>query len=126
MKKLFYIITTIAILVFLCSCSSNLTKGEVYKKEFVPAHTSAMVIPFTTVHSAGKTTFTTTTMIPIIRHYPDTYEIHIRAWNEEKQEWDTSVYYVNKEIYEILNIGDYFEYNSETCMKEQPYTDEEQ
>lgn len=126
MKRIIYSFIFFALILSLCACSSNLSKGEVYEKNFIAAHSSPMLIPLVTVHSTGKTTFTTTTMIPIIRHYPDTYEIHIRAWNEEKEVWDTAVYYVDKVTYESINIGDYFEYSSETCMKEQPYIDEEQ
>lgn len=118
-KRLSIII--IAIICLLTACSSKITKGEVYNKEFEAAHSDAIMLPI--VHTNGKSCYTT--MIPIIRHYPDQYIIRIKQYNEDEQDWDTADYYVTAECYDNLNIGDYFEFDSETMKSEPTYTDEE-
>lgn len=59
----------------LCGCAPKLQEGEVYEKNFTPAHTTFMMIPCSIYN--GKTT--NIVMIPVWRHYPDQYEICIKA-----------------------------------------------
>lgn len=112
------IITTVCLLT---SCSSKITKGEVYKKEFIAAHSDMLVIPIT--HFGGNISYTT--MMPIIRCYPDQWVVYIRKYNEDEKDWDTADYYISKECYDNISIGDYFEFDSDTMKSEPTYTDKE-
>lgn len=66
----------LALMLFLCGNEERLTEGEIYDKNFSAAHSQVLTLP--TVHSNGKTTYTTT--MPYIRYYPDTYSVSIRAF----------------------------------------------
>lgn len=115
MKKLLAFLLAVALILSLCSCST-ITEGEVYKKEYRPAFTTVMMLPL--VHSNGKTT--TTTMVPYIIYYPDRYVVFIKAF--VNNEWKTEDYYVPKDTYDTLNIGDMFEYVKDRDLTEEPYT----
>lgn len=104
----------------LCSCSDEITEGEIYEKEFKPAETITTIIPM--VISTGKTVVTQ--MIPVIRHYPDRYIIRIRKYNEEENTFLYNEYYVDIETYNKANIGDWFIYDEDFCLKDEPYTQE--
>lgn len=105
----------------LVSCGNKLTRGEVYEKNFTEAHTQIVMVPF--VHSNGKTSYTT--MMPMYYHYPDTWEIAIKAWDPEKERWRKQSYYVTEEVYKTVNIGDEFQYSKESCWENERYTREE-
>ena len=73
------------------------------------------------VISNGKTT--TAKMIPYLVHYPDGYVIFIKAYQDE--EWKTEDFYVSKEVYDSINIGDMFLYDEERGdLQDEPYTKE--
>lgn len=110
-------IMTLGLLV-LTGCSQEISDGEVYDKEFKEAHTEVRIIPITMYN--GKTT--TTTIIPYTYYYPDRYIIYIKKF--EDNEWKTADYYVTKEIYETINIGDQFEYVEGRDLADEPYTRE--
>ena len=123
-KVFISIIITIVVLLFvfaafailLSGSETRLTEGEVYDKSFTVAHSQTLMLPI--VHSNGKTTYTT--MIPYIRNYPDTYSISIRDFQDG--EWITETYYVSKEVYNDVEIGDIFKYEIDRDLEEAPYT----
>ena len=119
MKKIIGALICIFLVVSLCGCSNVITEGEVYEKEYREAHTTVMMLPL--VISNGKTT--KTTMIPFLVHYPDRYVIFIKAYQDE--EWKTEDFYVSKEVYDSINIGDMFLYDEERGdLQDEPYTKE--
>lgn len=118
MKKIILIVIILLIAVLLVGCSQEISDGEVYNKEFKEAHTQIVMIP-TTMYN-GKTS--TTIMIPYTYYYPDRYIIYIKKF--EDNEWKTADYYVTKEIYETINIGDQFEYVEGRDLTDEPYTRE--
>ena len=78
-----------------------------------------MVLPL--IISNGKTT--STIMVPYFVHYPDRYVIFIKAYQDEK--WKTEDFYVSKEVYDSINIGDMFLYDEERGdLQDEPYTKE--
>jgi hypothetical protein len=108
-------------LVALCSCGNKITEGEVYEKEYREAFTTVMVLPLVIYN--GKST--TTIMVPYVVHYPDRYVIHIKYFQGE--EWVTEDFYVSKDVYDDINVGDMFEYDEERGdLQDEPYTKERQ
>ena len=122
MKKLkivvFLICITLLCALLLTSCSQKITEGEVYEKEFKEAHTEVRIIPI--VMTNGETTHTI--MMPFTYSYPDRYIVYIKKF--EDNEWKTANYYVTKEIYENIKIGDEFEYVEGRDLVDEPYTRE--
>ena len=119
MKKVIGALICLLLVVSLCGCSNEITEGEVYEKEYREAHTTVMMLPL--VISNGKTT--KTTMIPFLVHYPDRYIIFIKAYQDE--EWKTEDFYVSKEVYDSIKIGDMFLYDEERGdLQDEPYTKE--
>lgn len=121
MKRVFLI----GLIIFLCvalfvSCN-NITHGEVYKKEYREAFTTVMFMPL--IISNGKTT--TTTLIPYVVSYPDRYVLFIRDYQDG--EWITEDFFVSKEVYDQVKIGDMFEFDeTRGDLKDEPYTKEKQ
>lgn len=119
MKKIIGALICILLVVSLCGCSNAITEGEVYEKEYREAYTQVMVLPL--IISNGKTT--STIMVPYFVHYPDRYVIFIKAYQDE--EWKTEDFYVSKEVYDSINIGDMFLYDEERGdLQDEPYTKE--
>lgn len=104
----------------LCSCGNKITEGEIYEKQFKPEETITMFIPMTVY--TGKTTITN--IIPVIRHYPDRYIVRIRQYNEEENTFLYNEYYIDAETYNKVNIGDWFIYDKNFCLENEPYTQE--
>lgn len=119
MKKIICALICILLVVSLCGCSNEITEGEVYKKEYREEYTTVMMLPLCI--SNGKTI--TTTIIPYVVHYPDRYVIFIKAYQDE--EWKTEDFYVSKEVYDSINIGDMFLYDEKRGdLQDEPYTKE--
>lgn len=119
MKRIIGALICILLVVSLCGCSNAITEGEVYEKEYREAHTQVIVFPL--IISNGKTS--STIMIPYFVHYPDRYVIFIKAYQDE--EWKTEDFYVSKEVYDSINIGDMFLYDEERGdLQDEPYTKE--
>jgi len=96
-----------------------LMQGEVYEKEFIPAHNQVMTIPI--VITNGKTT--STILIPYMYYYSDTWVIRIKDFQGNK--WITEDFYVSKEVYDVVNIGNEFKYEpNRGDLNDQPYTRE--
>lgn len=119
MKKTKIFILSFLLVVLLCSCS-YLTEGEVYEKKYEAAHSNTTIVPM--VHTNGKTSYTT--YIPITHYYPESWIVYIKAYDESENKWITEDYYVTEDIYNAINIGDWFIYDSELHQQEQPYTTE--
>lgn len=114
--KIFILIGLVLIVIIsLAGCSSEITEGEVYQKEFKPEHTEVVLIPMHMYN--GKTS--TTIVVPFTYHYPDRYVVYIKSYVDK--EWKTADYYVTKEIYETINIGDQFKYVEGRDLTEEPY-----
>lgn len=119
MKKIISVLICLLLIVSLSGCSNKITEGEVYEKEYREEFTTVMMLPL--VISNGKTT--TTKIIPYFVHYPDRYVVFIKAYQDE--EWKTEDFYVSKEVYDSINIGDMFLYNGERGdLQDEPYTKE--
>lgn len=120
LKKLSLLVVLLLVALLVCSCGNEITEGEVYEKEFKPAETQSLFIPM--VISTGKTTVTS--VIPVIRHYPCRYIIRIRQYNEEENTFLYNEYFVDLETYNKVNNGDWFVYDEDFCLEEEPYTQE--
>lgn len=120
-KKKLLIIPIVAGIVFLSGCKEKLKEGEIYNKEFIPAHTETVLI--STVHTDGKMSYTT--VMPYVYYYSDSYEIDIRDYNEEEKEYDTATYYVTEEVYNQCEIGSIFKYEKGRDFTEIPHTRKE-
>lgn len=114
-KKLFITICLLLCLM-LVGCNNTITEGEVYNKEY--RDSKVIVIPMTMVHSNGKITYTT--IVPITWYYPERYVIFIKAYDSKSGEWKTEDYYVEKDVYDSTNIGDYFVFDEETMLQDEP------
>jgi len=118
MKKIICTAICIILIVSLCGCST-ITEGEVYEKEYREAHTQIMMLPLNI--SNGKTS--STIMVPYFIRYPERYVILIKAYQDEK--WVTEDFYVSKEVYDTINIGDMFLYDEDRGdLQDEPYTKE--
>ena len=119
MKRVFLSVICLFLIFTLCACGNSITDGEVYEKEYREAYTTVMMLPL--VISNGNTT--TTHIIPYFIHYPDRYVILIKKYNGEK--WLEEDFYVSKDVYNQINVGDMFEYDkSRGDLKDEPYTKE--
>lgn len=105
MKKI-----VIILILFLISCS-NLKEGEIYKKEFTPKHTQMILMPI--IISTGKTTMTS--LVPMWFYFPDSYSVGIKKYNEEKKEYETRTIYIDKNVYELVNIGNWYKVCDYDC-----------
>ena len=118
MKKIICAAICIILIVSLCGCSA-ITEGEVYEKEYREAHTQIMMMPLNI--SNGKTS--SVIMVPYFVRYPERYVIFIKAYQDKK--WVTEDFYVSKEVYDAVNIGDMFLYDEDRGdLQEEPYTKE--
>lgn len=119
MKKVICVTLCLIILAMICGCSDTITEGEVYEKEYKEAFTTTSILPL--VISTGKTT--TTIMVPYFIRYPDRYVIHIKSFVDD--EWVTEDFYVTKEVYDSINVGDMFIYDEDRGdLQDEPYTKE--
>jgi hypothetical protein len=121
MKKILIVMICLSLMFCLCACGDKITHGEVYEKEYREAYTTVMVRPL--VIPTGKSVITT--MVPYTVHYPERWVIFIKDFNGE--EWVTEDFYVSKEVFDTIQIGDMFEYNKDRGdIEDEPYTKERQ
>lgn len=110
----------LAFVIFLSGYEPTITSGEVYDKEFRPAHIEIQYMP-TLVYS-GKTV--TTVLVPYVFYYDDRYVVYIKAFDGEA--WQTEDFYVPKETWDALEIGDTYGYDeSRGDLADEPYTKKE-
>jgi hypothetical protein len=118
MKHLkFLFLSLIFIMIF--SCGPALKQGEVYNRQFIPAHSQLIMMPIVHVVSDGESTTTYTTVTPIWFFYPDAWSISYKAFNQKKNKWETATVYTTKEIYNLVSIGSWYE-RKENDSIEQP------
>jgi len=113
-------VAIITLLVYLCcSTKETITEGKVYHKEFVPAYEEDD--SFTTFMPIGKV------MIPSyhedITHYKDAWKISIEGLSKEGKRI-TADYFVPKEVFDAINIGDQYTYDPNRDSDEAPEEDE--
>lgn len=113
MKKAFFIVAVFAVL--LTSCAPKIKEGEVYAKDYSPAHTTVILMPI--VRSTGKTT--STTIVPMCFFYPDSWYISYRAFNEKSKKWDSATVWVTREVFDLVQIGGWYERTDED-LDDQP------
>lgn len=112
-------VVSLIFVIILSGCGPAITSGEVYDKEFIPAHSEVQYM--STVIFDGKTM--RTALIPYAFHYGDRYVIYIKAFDGEN--WQTEDFFVPAEVYNALQIGDVFVYDeSRGDMDDEPYTKE--
>ena len=119
MKKLCLLIACLALVLSGC-CEKGITEGEVYDKKHNAEYTNVMMIPLCI--SNGKSM--TCSPIPYIVHHHENWEVNIKSYNEKEKKYETAIYYVNKEVYDRVKIGDMFKYDSNTMLDEEPITKE--
>ena len=117
-KKIAFTLLSVLALIMMTSCSDSINEGDVYDKEFKPEYTTVSVLPMTI--SNGKTV--TTIMVPYAIHYPDRWVIYIKAYDEETCKWINEDFYVSEEVYDSVNIGDYFVFDEDMGTRDEPYT----
>ena len=118
-KKCKSLLLVCCLFLFLCGCAPEITEGEIYKREYREARTVVQLLPLVT--SNGKTT--TTVLVPWMVHYPERYVVHIKSFIND--EWQTEDFYVSREVYDSVKIGDMFCYDSERGdLNNEPYTKE--
>lgn len=118
-KKLI-LVAVLLLALLLCSCATKITEGEIYEKEFKAEETQ--LLPITTFIYTGKVAIPVTHFYN--RHYPDRYIVRIRQYNEEENTYLYNEYYVNKETFDKVNIGDWFIFDENFCIENEPYTQE--
>lgn len=122
MKKKILCAVLIFVMVFALVGCNDLTEGEVYEKEFKPAESKPVTM--TTMVWTGKVA------VPIIhtyiRHYPDRYIVRISVYDHDSHEIIRDEYYVSKECYDSINIGDWFVYDKDAHLDSEPYTQEKE
>lgn len=113
MKKAFFIIAVLTVM--LTSCAPKIKEGEIYAKNYHPAHTA--IVTITVVNSCGKVT--TTSLIPVLFYYPEAWEISYRAFNEKSHKWDSATVWVSHETYDMAKIGAWYE-RTDADLDDQP------
>lgn len=88
----------------------EIVDGKVVELEHLKESQDLVMVPL--VMNTGNTT--TTILQPTYIHYPETFRVKIE--NGDKQE----EFYVNKETYEELSIGNRFKYEPETVKRHRP------
>lgn len=104
MKKKFLIpIIFIIVLFILSGCGYGAKQGTIVDKKFTPEHTTTTFV----VHRVGKSMVTT----PVSHHHNNTWSIKIQKEEDGKVKecWIN----VTEETYNQLQIGDYYNEESE-------------
>ena len=119
MKKLSVTLCLIILISSLCGCSNAISAGEVYQKVFKEEHTQVRLIPL--IITDGNTH--RVMQIPYVVHYPDRYVVYVKSFQDG--DLVTEDFYVTKDVYDNISIGDMFEYDvSRGDLKDEPYTKE--
>lgn len=102
MKRILLVILVITIIIAVCTACAigPIHEGEVYAKEHKEAYTSVTQqwVRY------GKVNVVT----PKTTHHPERWVISFKAYNEESQKWKYNSCNVSKELYDSVNIGDWF------------------
>lgn len=103
MKK--YLVMIILVVSIITGCKNTLKEGKIYEKSFAPEYYETILVPYT--YYDGKSG--SMIMMPTTIYHPESWKIKIRSYNEEKQQYDTATYYVDKDTFEQCNIGDIYQ-----------------
>lgn len=107
-------ILSIFCLLFL-GCGKRITEGDIVEKWHEPERTWVQVVPITI--SNGKTT--TTTYVPMTQVDDEDWIIQIEAVLDDG-ETKTRNFYVSREVYETVDIGDYYVYDKAMASGRDP------
>ena len=102
MKRFIIALLAVALAaVWVLAGCNQITSGEVYDKDYIPAHDETYV-EYTYIHTGDDTI-----RMPVMRkrYCPDRYYIYIRK-ETDKGEYDKACHEVGKERYDSIQIGD--------------------
>jgi len=99
------------VLILLSLGCSSLKEGEVYEKTYEPELTSFTMIPLVIV--ADNTT--SIIMIPYCITDDEDWIIKVRKFDNEEGEYKYRSFYLTEELYNSLEIGDWFIYDRKQC-----------
>ena len=123
-KKIVKIIAIIFVFfIGLClfvGCKKESFEGEVCELEFKPAYTTTVIIPVTIYNG----TTSSLVMIPYIRYYPDRWYVKVKEYVIGEETYTYYECYVTEEVYDSLEVGDWFVYDEEYCFPNEPYEQE--
>ena len=100
----------------LIGCEPRILAGEVVKKEHKEEEITITYMPIVTYNGNNART----TMVPMIITHPETWKITIRAFNELENKYVYEDFYVEKNVFDSVEVGDYFEFDSNMGITERP------
>lgn len=103
----------IVILLFSACEDNRLTEGTVFKKEYKSTEKGYKTITTTKIHNRGRSTSTINKTFRVV--YPDRWIISIHANS------DTTDFFVKKEIYDTVEIGSWFTFDTTMGTFHEPY-----
>lgn len=104
-KRIKAMILVLILSAMFSGCGNKITEGQIYEKEFVPAHTEIVLIPM--AFPGGKTV--KTRLMPQIRSYSDTWYIRIQSTEvDEDGKREKAEYSVTEEIFNQYEVGDFY------------------
>ena len=121
MKKVF-VCALVIICVFLLVGCGGISEGEVYEKEYRQAYTQILLMPITI--SDGKTA--TVIYVPFLISYPDRWCVRIRNREKAEDDYATNTFWITEEVYNSVEVGDWFVFDKDYCSTEEPHTKERQ
>ena len=114
-KQIKAVLFILALSYLLVGCD-KITEGEVYDKQYNAAETKMVMTTIITTDSKGNMS---SNLVPMWFYYPEHYDILIKKYNSQTDEYNKATYYVEKDVYEATNIGDWFVYDVNTMSDEQ-------
>lgn len=91
-------------------------EGKVIHKKHHTERKQLLMIPIVT--SDGKST--TTVMTPIWITHPETWSVDVQNWDKEDEEFVEERFYLSKEAFDGIELGDWFKFNSNLHLKDRP------
>ena len=119
-RKISILLVGILMLMFLTGCKAERFEGEVCELEFKEEYTTTRVMTITVFN--GKTS--SVIVVPYVFHYPDRWRVKVREYDEENRQITYHECYVTEEVFNSLEIGDWFVYDESYCFANEPYTTE--
>ena len=100
-------------LVLLAACGDGIKEGVVFRKEFRPAAKGYQTEQHTRIHNRGRSSSTVTRTFRVA--YPDRWVIYVCS------DTDTADFFVKKEIYDTINVGSWFVFDTTMGTFGEPY-----
>lgn len=107
------------VIVFVLVGCSGLKEGEIYDKNYSPAHMQLIMMPIVHTISTDKTTSSFVTVVPMWFYFPDSWSLSYKAFNQKKNKWETATVWVNQQTFDISKIGMWYK-KTEDDLDEQP------